>query len=387
MTAATRPIPRRPRQGGQFARTDWGLLLIVLMMLIIGLAMVYSASYGFSLQQGGMYEGQPAFFFRRQLVSLAVGLVAMAILWRIDYRWYRRLATLILAITMAILVTMAILGRWVFHQRMASFIQPVEVAKVGAMIYIAVWLASRGERIRDISLGLIPFSLLLGIMAGLVVIQPDFSTAIVLIATATAMFFVAGADMRQLLIGFLCGGIALVMVAFLAPYRVERIRTFFNDPLTTALSEGFQTVQSLAALNAGGLFGVGLGQSQQKFSIFAPHTDGMFAIIGEELGFVGASLVLLLYGLWTWRGLRVARQAEDRYGMLLAVGLVCWVTFQATLHVGVITATTPFTGTVLPMVSYGGSSLTTTLGSIGILLSISRGSTPTDHGPAGIGGP
>ncbi len=379
---------RQTRPKGQLARTDWGLFLIVLMLLIIGLAMVYSASYGFSLYRGGLYEGQPAYFFRRQVVSLVIGLMAMAVFWRIDYRWYRRMATPILVITMAILATMALLGRWVFHQRMASFIQPVEVAKVGAMIYIAVWLASRGEQIRDISLGLIPFSLLLGIMAGLVVIQPDFSTAIVLIATAAAMFFVAGADMRQLLIGFLCGGVALVLVALLVPYRMERIRTFINDPLTAALAEGFQTVQSLAALNAGGLFGVGLSQSQQKFSIFAPHTDGMFAIIGEELGFVGASFVLLLYALWTWRGLRIARQAEDRYGMLLAVGLVCWVTFQAALHIGVITATTPFTGTVLPMVSYGGSSLTTTLGSVGILLSISRGSAPNEKGSAaGIGGP
>ncbi len=385
--SAERRTLRQTRPSGQLARTDWGLLLIVLMLLIIGLAMVYSASYGFSLQRGGMYEGQPAFFFRRQMIFVAMGLVAMGVFWRIDYQWYRRMATPILVTTMVILATMALVGRWVFQERLVASIQPVEVAKVGAMIYIAVWLASRGEQLRDISLGLIPFSLLLGIMAGLVVIQPDFSTAVILIATASAMFFVAGADTRQLLIGFVCGGVALVVVALVIPYRTERIITFLNNPLTAPHSEGFQTVQSLAALNSGGLFGVGLSQSQQKFSIYAAHTDGIFAIIGEELGFVGTSFILLLYGLWTWRGMRIARQAEDRYGMLLAVGLVCWVTFQAALHIGVITATTPFTGTVLPLVSYGGSSLTTTLGSVGILLSISRGSAPKENGVAGTGGP
>ncbi|MBC7237492.1 MAG: FtsW/RodA/SpoVE family cell cycle protein, partial [Chloroflexi bacterium] len=262
----------------------------------------------------------------------------------------------------------------------ASSVQPVELAKIGAIIYIAVWLASRGAQLGDINLGLIPFALLLGIMAGLVIVQPDFSTAMVLIATATAMFFVAGADIKQLLIGFLFGGVAIALVAYLAPYRVERLEAWLKNPLTAPLDQGFQTVQSLGALNLGGFLGMGLGQSQQKFSIYAPHTDGMFAIIGEELGFLGATFVIILYGLWTWRGLRIARQAEDTYGMLLAVGLVCWVTFQAALHIAVVTASTPFTGTVLPMISYGGSSLTTTLASVGILLSISRGSANAKMG-------
>jgi cell division protein FtsW len=225
---------------------------------------------------------------------------------------------------------------------------------------------------------MIPFALLLGTIAGLIVIQPDFSTAVLLVATATTMFFVAGADMKQLLIAFLFGGVALVLVALTARYRFERIDLWLSSPFSDVLGKGFQPVQALVALNKGGWLGVGLGQSQQKFAIYAPHTDGMFAIIGEELGFVGAVTVMLVYGLWTWRGLRLALRAADSFGMLLAVGLVSWVTFQAMLHIAVITASTPFTGTVMPFISYGGSSIVASLAQVGILLSISRSS----HGVA-----
>jgi cell division protein FtsW len=235
-----------------------------------------------------------------------------------------------------------------------------------------VWLASKGIEIRNLSLGMIPFALLLGGIAGLIVAQPDFSTAVLLVATATAMFFVAGADMKQLLIAFLFGGVALVLVALTARYRFERIDLWLASPFSDVLGRGFQPVQSLVALNRGGWLGVGLGQSQQKFTLYAPHTDGMFAIIGEEFGFIGAVGVVALYGLWTWRGLRMARRVADPFGMLLAVGLVSWVAFQAMLHIAVITASTPFTGTVLPLISYGGSSLVSSLAQVGILLSISR---------------
>ena len=350
----------------------WGLLFIVLALVVTGLVMVYSASYAFALTEGGPYEGRPAYFFQRQAIFALGGFLSLFILWRVDYRLYRRYAVHILVLTMLILLVMAGLGRWLVRLQTARSVQPVELAKLGAMVYIAVWLQAKGKQIRKVNLGLIPFALLLGVMAGLIVIQPDFSTAVVLVATATAMFFVAGADMKQLLIAFLFGGAALVFVAMVAPYRSERIRSWLQSPLQDVLGSGFQSIQSLAALNKGGWLGMGLGQSQQKFAIYAPHTDGMFAIIGEELGFVGAASIICLYALWTWRGFRIALRVEDPYGMLLAVGLVSWVTLQAVLHIAVVTATTPFTGTVLPFVSYGGSSMMTSLASVGILLNISR---------------
>ena len=360
-------------------RTDWGLLFIVLTLVIVGSVMVYSASYGFALMDGGIFEGQPTYFVRRQIIFALAGIVAMLVLSRIDYRLYRRFALHILVLTLVVLVPMAIWGRWLLKK--THSIQPVEVAKIGVMIYIAVWLAGKGEQIRSLSVGLIPFALLLGFMSGLIVLQPDFSTAVILVATSTAMFFAAGSDMKQLLIAFLFGGIALVFVAMLAPYRFDRIDLWLRGPFSDARGKGFQTVQSLKALNLGGFLGVGLGQSQQKFAIYAPHSDGVFAIIAEELGFVGAVAVMGLYGLWTWRGLRVARRAADPFAMLLAVGLVCWVTFQALLHVAVTTASTPFTGTVLPFVSSGGSSLISQLAAVGILLNIARG--PRDAEAAG----
>lgn len=351
-------------------RTDWGLLLIIMVLVVLGLVMVYSASSGFALISGGDFEGNPTYFVRRQAIFVGIGLVAMLLGWRIDYHLYQRLAVYILVSTVGMLAVMVFVGRWLFGE--GSSVQPSELAKVGAIIYIAVWLAAKGDEIRDINLGLVPFALLIGTIAGLIVAQPNFSTALLLVATATAMFFVAGADLRQLLIGFVFGGLALTGVALLMSYRSDRIRLWLNSPFSDVLGEGFQTVQSLVALDRGSWLGVGLGQSQQKFTLYAPHTDGMFAILGEELGFVGALLVVGCYGLWVWRGLRVARRAPDTYGMLLAIGLVSWVAFQATLHIAVVTATTPFTGTLLPFISYGGSSMISLLMSLGILLNISR---------------
>lgn len=357
-------------------KTDLGLVLVVLALVIVGLVMVYSASYGFALLEGGIFQGRPTYFVQRQVIFAVAGLVVMGVLAHVDYHIFMRHAVRILLGTIGLLILTFFVGktvggaaRWIFQ----GSVQPSEMARVGAMLYIAVWLASRGEALRSIDVGLIPFALLLGFIAGLIVLQPDFSTAALLVATATAMFFAAGADMRQLLLGFLAGGVALVVVGIAAPYRSSRIDLWLQSPFSDALGRGFQVIQSLAALNKGGLLGIGLGQSQQKFAIYAPHTDGIFAVIGEELGFAGTVVVLGLYALWTWRGMRIAWYAPDTYGMLLAVGIVSWVVFQAILHIAVITASVPFTGTVLPFVSYGGSSLLATLASTGILLNISRG--------------
>jgi cell division protein FtsW len=360
---------------GRVLRSDLGFLFIVAALLILGLVMVYSASYGFALIEDSAYYGQPTYFVKKQILFAVLGLIAMFVGSRIDYHVYQRFAVHILVFIILILLPMLFAknqtggaARWFFQ----GSVQPAELARVGATIYIAVWLAAKGEQLRDIKLGLIPFAALLGFIAALIILQPNFSTAVLLVATATMMFFLAGADMRQMLITFFVGGLVLVGVALAMPYRAERIAIWLNSPLSDAFGKGFQVAQSLVALNYGGLVGVGLGQSQQKFAIFAPHTDSMFAIIGEELGFFGSILVIGLYGLWTWRGLLIAWRARDTYGMLLAGGLVCWVTFQAALHIAVATASTPSTGTVLPFISYGGSSLISCLASVGILVNIAR---------------
>ncbi|MBM3188718.1 MAG: cell division protein FtsW [Chloroflexi bacterium] len=380
MTARSRPI--------RLLRTDWGVLFIVLVMLLVGLEMVYSASYGFAYMEGGMYEGQPTYFVRRQVVFALMGLLALLVCWRLDYRLYRRFAVPILLLTLATLSMMAVVGRWILQGRYFHSIQPVEVAKVGALVYIAVWLEAKRDRIRALNLGFVPFALLLGLMAGLILLQPDLSSAMLLIATATAMFFVAGADLRQLLISFLCVGAGLGLVVGIGQYQIDRVRSWLRlrvwlqdlaQPLEDALGAGFQPLQSMLALNRGHLFGVGLGDSEQKFVLYAPHTDCIFSIIGEELGFVGSVFVISLFALWAWRGLRIARHAPDMYGRLLAVGIVSWVMFQAALHIAVVSVLTPFTGTVLPFISYGGSSLVSLLASVGILLNISRTAAQPEH--------
>ena len=204
--------------------------------------------------------------------------------------------------------------------------------------------------------------------------QPDFSTVVILVLTATTMLFAAGASMRQMIILLGVGLLATYVMIRVAAYRNDRLTLWLMGPFSDPTGEGMQLVQSLVALNRGGWFGVGLGQSQQKFNVYAPHTDGIFSIVCEELGILGALAIVGLYGLWTWRGLRIAWHARDVYGRILAVGLTTWVTFQAAVHIGVLTATVPFTGTVLPFVSYGGSSLSSSILSAGLLLSISRDS-------------
>ncbi|NLG26313.1 MAG: FtsW/RodA/SpoVE family cell cycle protein, partial [Chloroflexi bacterium] len=229
--------------------------------------------------------------------------------------------------------------------------------------------------------GLLPFAFMLGAMAGLIIAQPDLSTGILLIVTATAMLFVAGADLKQLSVMGLTGalGLALTFVVLVKVFhheaaieRYDRVRMWIENPLSDPLNEGFQVVQALAALTMGGFKGVGLGQSQQKFAIYAPHSDCIIAIIGEETGLVGIVAVLALYVLWAWRGYRIAWRSVDDYGRLLAVGLVTWVLAGAALHISVNTGTLPFTGDVLPFISSGGSSLVSGLAAVGILLNISR---------------
>jgi cell division protein FtsW len=284
-------------------RTDWGLLIIVMVLVVLGLVMVYSASYGFALISGGQFEGNPTYFVSRQAVFVAIGLAAMLVTWRIDYHLYQRLAVYILVATVGLLAVMVFIGRWLFGE--GSSVQPSELAKIGAIVYIAVWLAAKGDEIRDINLGLVPFALLIGTIAGLIVAQPNFSTALLLVATATAMFFVAGADLRQLLIGFVFGGLALTGVAFLMSYRSERITLWLNSPFSDVLGEGFQTVQSPWRWIAAAGWGWAWGRASKSYALCAPYRRHV-CHSRRGTGFFGGLLVIACYGLWVWRGLRLA---------------------------------------------------------------------------------
>jgi len=363
----------------RLARTDWGMLPIALALLAVGLVMVYSASYHFHLMGWADVTG-PSYHFMKQLTFAGIGLVLLLITWAIDYHFYKRIAVLVLVATLLTLLVMAAVGRWVQMTHTTDdvviygSIQPVEAAKIGAIIYIAVWLEAKGDQIKQVSAGMVPFMLLVGIMVGLIASQPDYSTAILLMGTATAMFFVAGVDLKHFVAYLVLGGLLVSIPMVVFGYGAERYEIWVKGPFSDPTEKGYQIIQSLYALSLGGFSGVGLGQSQQKMYLGRfSHTDFVFSIIGEEFGFVGALAVIALYGLWVWRGLSIARNAPDVFGRLLAVGLTSWTALQALLSIAVATNSAPVTGTVLPFISYGGSSLVTALAAVGILLNISRG--------------
>ena len=367
---ATRPI------GLSLRGIDYPLLLTVAVLLVFGLVMVYSASFGIEMARKG---GQPTtYFLVRQLEWAAIGSGALVVLALINYQTWRQWSVPILGATLLVLVALLVLGggeeraqRWL----LGNSVQPSEVCKVAVIIYISAWLASKGEKIRHLTYGMVPFAILLGVVTGLIVLQPNFSTAFLIVGTAVAMFFAAGADVMQLFIGFLVGGSVLALLVRTSSYHWERVVTVVTDPLLDPLGRGYQTARSIFALQTGGVGGVGLGASAQKMGyLFAPHTDCIFAVIGEELGMIGGLAILGLYALLAYRGLRIALRCTDPFGSLLATGVTSWFVLQAGLHIAVVTATVPFTGITLPFISFGGSSLVASMAGVGLLLSVSRGS-------------
>lgn len=358
---------------------DYPLLLTVAILLVFGLVMVYSASFGLALQNSTVeLPRATAYYLVRQLQWVGIGTVAMVFMALVDYQAWRRWAIPILGGVFLILVALLLMRtgeeeaqRWL----LGNSVQPSEICKLGLIIYISAWLASKGEKIRQLTYGMIPFAILLGIVTGLIVMQPNYSTAFLIIGMAIAMFFVAGADVAQLLIGFVVGGASLALLVRSSSYHWNRVLTFVASPLSDPLGDGYQIARAIFALQSGGLTGVGLGDSVQKMGyLFAAHTDAIFAVIGEELGLIGGLGVIALYGILGYRGFHIAAKCRDPFGTLLAIGVTSWFVLQAALHIGVVTATAPPTGITLPFVSFGGSSLVSCMAGVGLLLSVSRGS-------------
>ena len=350
---------------------DYWLLLAVAGLLVVGMLMVYSTTFDLGL----LARDEPTYYFRRQLVALLLGAGAILLLMQFDYHVLRRFSVLIMGGTLVLLVALLIFGESNFGATRGLYdnsYQPGEVAKLATILYIAHWLSSKGERIKDITYGLVPFAVITGVVCFLIVQQPDLSTAGLIALISLTIFFVAGAEWRQMIIA---GGFGSVIFAFLmltvphAAARVKAWREVLRDPDQAI----WQVKQALIALGSGGFFGVGLGNSTQKFGpLPAAHTDGVFAIVGEELGLVGCLVVIMLLALLIWRGIRTALQARDSYGFLLALGITCWLGYQSLINIAVITAVIPFTGIPLPFLSYGGTSLLFSLIGVGILLNISR---------------
>jgi cell division protein FtsW len=366
-------VKRVERAGFGAAHVDYVLLLTVAALLLIGLMMVYSATFDWSYAE----TDSPWSFFMRQVIWVALGLAVMAVLSRIDYIWWRRMAVPIMGIALVLLVLVLAFGSARFGAQrtfLNGSVQPSEPAKLAVIIYIAAWLSSKGQKLRQMTYGLIPFAVLIGLIAGLIVLQPDFSTAILVVLTAGAMFFIAGADLLQVGLGCGVSGVTFYLLIMNSPHGADRLNRYL-ETLANSESISYHVEQALVALGSGGLFGRGLGASYQKFGYLpAPHTDSVFAVLGEELGLAGCLVVVALFAMLAQRGFKIAHGARDPFGAVLAAGLTCWLIFQALINVAVMTGTIPFTGIPLPFLSMGGSAMVSSLAAVGLLLSISRGS-------------
>ncbi|MCB0036194.1 MAG: cell division protein FtsW [Anaerolineales bacterium] len=358
----------RPALRFQF---DYWLLLSLAGLLIIGMMMVYSTTFDY----GFRFQDDVTYYFRRQLTAAVLGVIAIVALMQFDYHILRRFSVPFLFGTLALLTVLLFFGESFLGATRGLYegsYQPSEIAKLATILYIAHWLSSKGDRIKDLTYGLLPFSVITGVVCAFIVRQPDVSTAVLIALTSFTVFFVAGADWRQFGIAGLIGGAAFVFIVMTLPHARERV-----DEFTVTLQDPSQAhwhvQQSLIALGSGGWFGVGLGRSTQKFGpLPVAHTDGVFAVAGEELGFIGALLIIGLFIMLIWRGFITAKNARDSYGFLLSVGVTCWLAYQALINLAVITAVIPFTGIPLPFLSYGGTSLAISLTAAGILLNISR---------------
>jgi cell division protein FtsW len=372
-TQYERPARRaRVRPGSQRSSDLW-LLAAVLGLTGLGLLIVYSATYALSYYN---FEGQANVYLLRQGRFAALGLVAMLFFWRVDYRLWQRVSLPLIIGTLLVLGALFVIGkaqfgaaRWLLE---GGSVQPAEAAKLTTILYVAHWASSKGERIRSVDAGLIPFGIMVGLVCGLILMQPSFSTALLVGLVATTMFFIAGADLKQLLITGSAGAGAVYVIARSAAYRMERIAVW-RDPWALAEDAGYQTTQVLHSLARGGLFGEGLGTSRGNVpALPAGHTDAILAIMGQELGLLACWLMLGLFLLLAWRGFRAAQTAPDPFGMVLASGLTCWILYQALFNVAVVTNSIPPTGIPLPFISFGGSGLVTALAGMGLLLNISR---------------
>ncbi len=354
---------------------DFILMIVTFTLLAVGLIMVYSASAIWA-----EYKFSDSFFFaKRQTLFAGVGIVAMFFIMNINYWTWRRWSKVLLIVCFVLLILVLIPGIGNVRNGSRSWIgvgafsiQPSEFMKLAMIAFLAKFLSERQKLITSFTKGLVPSLGLAFLAFAMIMLQPDLGTGTVMMGTCVVMIFIAGARVSHFVFLGLLGVAGFIGLIASAPYRIKRI-TSFLDPWSDPLGSGFQIIQSLYAIGPGGLFGLGLGESRQKFFYLPePQTDFIFAILSEELGFIGGSFIILLFALLLWRGIRIALGAPDLFGSFLAVGIIAMVAIQVMINIGVVTGLMPVTGITLPFLSYGGSSLTLMLMAIGVLLNISR---------------
>ena len=356
---------------------DLPFLVLVLTLVAFGLVMLYSASYAVAL-----YRRNDAFaYIRPQLLFAAVGLIALYLASRVDYHIYHKLAWPMLGLSLVLLVAVLFMPeyngckRWIVLPGLGT-LQPSEIAKFSVILTFSHIISLNHQRMKRFSVGVLPFAAILGVLAVLMLLEPHLSGTLLLFGIGAVLMFVGGTGMRWFA---LAGGLgaaaiagAVILLPDLVPYAADRLSSWI-DPFSDPLGDGHQTIQSLYAIGSGGATGLGLGNSRQKYLyVPEPQNDFIFSILCEELGFIGACLVILLFVLLLLRGAVIALRAPDKFGALLTVGFVVQVVMQAVLNMAVVTNTIPNTGISLPFFSSGGTSLMMLLGEMGIVLSVSR---------------
>lgn len=354
---------------------DFFLLLPIGLLLALGVVMVYSATYYISM----INYDDPTYYLKRELLWVALGVVVMLLMMRIDYHRLRRFANIALLIAVALLTLVVLPGLGTISHGSQQWIaiggftfQPSELAKLCMILYLAAVLEKKGGQLHSFAHGFLPPLLVVTLLFVLIMLEPDLGTGVVLMATGLIVLFAAGVRLRHLATVLIPVPLAFLALAFSSSYRKERIFAFL-DPWKDPLGNGWNLIQSYFALGHGGLFGQGLGQGFEKFFYLPePQSDFIFSVLGEELGFIGTSATLLLYGLLLWRGLRAAMLAPDVFGTLLATGVCAMIGVQVIVNVAVATGVFPITGITLPLLSYGGTSLVVILAGLGVVLNISR---------------
>ena len=354
---------------------DHSLLIITIVLALVGLVMVFSAS---AVVAGNRFH-DPGYFLKRQLAWLAFGFLLLHLASHIDYVWWKRLSIPLLGLTVVLLVMVLMPSfgvsakgarRWL---RLGPIsVQPAEIAKLVAVMYLAAYLAKKEDRLTDFFSGLAPALLVIGVLGGLVLLEPDLGTVVVMGSVAIGLLFLGGARISHLFSLGLCAVPAVLVLVLGSSYRRQRLMTFLT-PWKDASDAGFQITQSFLAFGSGGLFGVGLGEGKQKlFFLPEAHTDFVLALVGEELGLVGTGVIILLFALFAIRGFQVAARARMPFGRYLGMGITLLIGVQALINACVVTGLVPTKGLTLPFVSDGGSSLVTCMFGVGILLNISR---------------
>lgn len=373
---------RAPKQARRSLnlKLDVPLLLILITLLIFGLIMLYSASYDYSRS----YYGDSTQMFNRQLIWLGLGLLALVVMAVVDYHIWSRFAVPLLVGTIVLLLVTLIMNQ-VLNNAVRTLIgrsvQPSEMAKLVMILYLSVWLYAKRERLHSISFGLVPLASMLGIVGGLIFLQPDLSAMVAVLGMGCILFFLAGADMKQILMLLalaLVVGWIVIQVHPTGSNRMGEYLAGLSDPERAS----YHVQRAMESFVKGGFLGAGIGKGVTKLTgLPVPPTDSIFAVIGEETGLVGSILLVCLYLIFLWRGLVVVQRAPDQLGALMASGIVLWIASEAFINMAVMVNVLPFAGNALPFISAGGSNLVVSLAAMGVLLNISRLSVQqTDNG-------